>query len=77
LDKTLARKLNLLVGNKDLWEALLEHLQNLKNLDLQALVVATSEQEMFRLQGKVNSLVRLEQLHLQVKEALNRKTEEN
>jgi hypothetical protein len=30
---------------------------------------------MFRLQGRVNSLVRLEQLDLQVKEAINRKEE--
>jgi hypothetical protein len=44
-------------------------------LDLQALAVATSESEMFRLQGKVNSLVRLEQLPEQVKEAVNRKEE--
>ena len=51
------------------------HLKDLKTLDLQALVVATSEQEMFRLQGKMSSLVRLEQLDLQVKEAINRKEE--
>ena len=75
LDKTLARKLKILTNNKDLWEALLEHLHNLKTLDLQALVVATSEQEMFRYQGKINSLVRLEQLPEQVKEAVNRKEE--
>ena len=73
LDKQLARKLNLLVGNRELWEALKEHLSTLKNLELQALVVATSEQEMFRSQGKLNSLVRLEQLEGQVKEALSRK----
>jgi hypothetical protein len=30
---------------------------------------------MFRLQGKINSLVRLEQLPEQVKEAVNRKEE--
>jgi hypothetical protein len=36
-------------------------------------VVATSESEMFRSQGRVNSLVRLEQLDLQVREAINRK----
>jgi L-2-hydroxyglutarate oxidase LhgO len=75
LDKQLAKRLNLLVGNKELWEAFKEHLNNLKNLELQALVVATSESEMFRLQGKVSSLVRLEQLDLQVKEAINRKEE--
>jgi hypothetical protein len=37
--------------------------------------VATSEQEMFRCQGKIASLVRLEQLDLQVKEAITRKEE--
>jgi hypothetical protein len=73
LDKKLAKKLNLLVNNKDLWEALLEHLNNLKSLDLQALVVATSESEMLRLQGKMRSVVQLEQLKEQVQEALNRK----
>jgi RNase adaptor protein for sRNA GlmZ degradation len=73
LDKKLARKLNPLVNNKEIWEALLEHLNNLKNLDLQALVVATSELEMYRLQGKMRSVVQLEQLKEQVKEALNRK----
>ena len=73
LDKQLARKLNLLVGNRELCEALKEHLSNLKNLELQALVVATSEQEMFRSQGKLNSLVRLDQLEGHVKEALSRK----
>jgi hypothetical protein len=69
----LARKLNPIVNNPEVWEVLQEHLLNLKNLDLQALAVATSESEMFRLQGKVNSVVRLEQLPEQVKEALNRK----
>jgi hypothetical protein len=44
-------------------------------LELQALAVATSEQEMYRLQGRVSSLVRLEQLDKQVKEAINRKEE--
>jgi hypothetical protein len=74
LDKKIAMKLNPLVNHPQ-WEDLKEHLNNLKNLDLQALVVATSESEMFRLQGKVSSLVRLEQLPEQVKEALNRKDE--
>ena len=75
LDKQLALKLKALTGNQIIWEALLEHLHNLKTLELQALVVATSESEMFRLQGKINSLVRLEQLPEQVKEAINRKEE--
>jgi hypothetical protein len=75
LDKQLALKLKALVGNPIIWEAFKEHLNNLKTLELQALVMATSEQEMFRSQGRVNSLVRLEQLDLQVREAINRKEE--
>jgi hypothetical protein len=75
LDKQLALKLKALVGNQIIWEAFKEHLNNLKTLELQALVVATSESEMFRSQGRVNSLVRLEQLDLQVREAINRKEE--
>jgi hypothetical protein len=70
----MAMKLNPIV-NSPQWEDLKEHLKDLKALDLQALVVATSEQEMFRLQGKMSSLVRLEQLDLQVKEALTRRDE--
>jgi hypothetical protein len=61
------------VVNSPQWEDLKEYLNNLKNLELQALAVATSEQEMYRLQGRVSSLVRLEQLDKQVKEAINRK----
>jgi hypothetical protein len=38
-------------------------------------VVATSEQEMYRLQGKLSLLGKLEELDLQVKEAINRKEE--
>jgi hypothetical protein len=75
LDKQLALKLKALTGNQIIWEAFKEHLNNLKTLELQALVMATSEQEMFRSQGRVNSLVRLEQLDLQVREAINRKEE--
>jgi hypothetical protein len=61
--------------NSPQWADLKEYLNNLKNLELQALAVATSEQEMYRLQGRVSSLVRLEQLDKQVKEAINRKEE--
>ena len=75
LDKQLALKLKALTGNPVVWEPLLELLNNLKTLELQALVVATSESEMFRSQGRVNSLVRLEQLPEQVIEAINRKQE--
>jgi undecaprenyl pyrophosphate synthase len=52
-----------------------EHLSNLKNLALQELVVATSEQEMYRLQGKLRLVGMLEQLPSQVKEAIERKNE--
>ena len=72
LDKQLAAKLSPLVSNQELWEAFKQHLNNLKMLELQALAVATSEQEMYRKQGKVSSLVNLEQLKDQVKEAKQR-----
>ncbi len=72
LDKIMARKLNPLV-NSPQWEDLKEHLNNLKMLDLQAMVVAQSEQEMYRLQGRLRLLGLLEQLPEQVREALNRK----
>ena len=72
LDKTQAKKLAPLVHNPEVWDHLKDHLLALKNLELQALAVATSELEMFRSQGKVNLLVRLEQLPDEVKEALER-----
>ena len=72
LDKLQAKKLAPLVNSPQLWEALVEHLEGLKALELQVLAVATSELEMFRSQGKVNSLVRLERLKDDVKEALER-----
>ena len=72
LDKQLAAKLSPLVTNPDLWRAFKEHLNNLKSLELQALVVATSEQEMYRSQGRVSSLGNLEQLKDQIAEAKRR-----
>ena len=72
LDKQLAARLSPLVNNPELWEAFKQHLNNLKNLELQALVVATSEQEMFRKQGRVSSLGSLEQLKDQIAEAKKR-----
>ena len=72
LDKQLAARLSPLVSNRELWEALKEHLNNLKSLELQALVVATSEQEMYRSQGRVSSLGNLEQLKDQIAEAKRR-----
>ena len=72
LDKQQAKKLAPLVHNPQVWDHLKEYLEDLKNRELQALAVATSELEMFRSQGKVNLLVRLEQLPDEVKEALER-----
>jgi hypothetical protein len=74
LDKKQARTLVPLVKGKD-WEVLVDYLNHLKNLELQVLVVATSELEMFRCQGKINSLERLEQLGNEVDEAMNRQEE--
>jgi hypothetical protein len=72
LDKQMAAKLSPLTGNKELWEALKEHLNSLKNLELQALAVATSELELYRKQGRVSSLANLLQLKDQVREAKQR-----
>ena len=72
LDKEMAARLSPLTSNKELWEALKEHLSNLKTLELQGLAVATSELEMFRKQGKVASLGNLMQLKDQVLEAKQR-----
>ena len=72
LDKQMAARLSPLTSNKELWEALKEHLNNLKDLELQGLAVATLELEVFRKQGKVSSLVNLMQLKDQVGEAKQR-----
>ena len=72
LDKEMASRLGPLVNNPELWEALKEHLNNLRNLELQGLAVATSELEMYRKQGKVNSLGNLMQLKEQATEAKQR-----
>ena len=72
LDKQMAAKLSPLTSNRELWEALKEHLNNLKNLELQGLAVATSELELYRKQGKVSSLANLLQLKDQVREAKQR-----
>jgi hypothetical protein len=71
LDKQMAKRLNPMV-NSPQWEDFKEHLNNLKMLDLQAMVVATSEQEMYRLQGRLRLVGLLEQLPEQIKEAINR-----
>jgi hypothetical protein len=72
LDKQLARKLAPVVNNPDLWLPLKEHLSSLKNLELQVLAVATSELELYRSQGRLSSLAKLEGLKDSVKEAMER-----
>jgi hypothetical protein len=72
LDKQLAKRLSPLTNNKELWEAFKEHLNNLQSLELRVLVGATSEQEMFRSQGRINSLERLEKLKDEIKESKER-----
>ena len=74
LDKKQARNLVPLVKGKD-WEVLVDNLNYLKNLELQVLAVATSELELYRCQGKINLLERLEQLGNEVDEAMNRQEE--
>ena len=72
LDKQLAQKLSPLVNNPELWEALKVYLNHRKTLELQGLVVATSELEVFRKQGKVNSLDNL----LKLKDEVNQSRKE-
>ena len=72
LDKEMASRLGPLVNNPELWEALKEHLNNLRNLELQGLAVATSELELYRKQGKVSSLGNLINLKEQALEARQR-----
>ena len=72
LDKQLANRLTPLVNNPELWEPLKEHLNNLRMLELQALAVATSEQEMFRKQGRASSLANL----LTLKDQVNQRRKE-
>jgi hypothetical protein len=73
LDKQLAQKLSPLVNNPEMWEALKEFLAYQRNLELQGLVVATSELEVYRRQGKVSSLDNL----LKLKDSVNVARKEN
>jgi hypothetical protein len=73
LDKTLARKLAPVVKNPEVWEPLKEYLKALKTLELQVLVGATSELEVYRSQGRVSSLERLEQLKVNVEQIMESK----
>jgi hypothetical protein len=72
LDKQMAKRLSVLTSNKEVWEAFKEHLNNLRVLELRVLVTGTSEPELYRSQGKVSSLERLERLKDEVEEAKGR-----
>ena len=75
LDKQLASKLSPIVNNPELWEALKEYLKSQRMLELQALAVATLEQEMYRKQGRASSLANLltlkDQVNQTIKESKN------
>jgi hypothetical protein len=51
-NKEQARKVAPLVNNPQVWDPTVEYLKELQSLTLRGLVMAQSEQEMFRLQGK-------------------------
>ena len=76
MDKSQAKKLLPLINNLEAWEALKQHLKYQQNLELRVLVGATSELELYRSQGRMNSLERLEQLKDNVKVTLESKDEE-
>jgi uncharacterized protein involved in exopolysaccharide biosynthesis len=59
-------KLKTLISNKLTWQILKEYLQEQIQLTQQELEVATSEQELFRNQGKLHSLRRLLSLEQQL-----------
>jgi hypothetical protein len=63
------------VNNPEVWEPLKEYLQKAKTLEQQVLAVATSELELFRSQGRLSSLVKLEQLKESVKAEMERKND--
>ena len=72
LDKEMAGRLMPLVNNPELWGALKEHLNNLRNSELQGLAVETSELGLYRRQGKANLLANLMNLKEQAIEARQR-----
>ena len=75
MDKLQAKKLLPLVNNKEVWESLKEYLNSRKTLEQQVLAGATSELELFRSQGRLSSLVHLEQLKDNVMVVLKEKDE--
>jgi len=68
------RKLQALINNKVAWDLLQEYLQEQIQQTQQELEVATSEQEMFRSQGKLISLRRLVCLQDQFRTSKDNKT---
>jgi len=76
LNKQQAKKLVPLVNNPQAWEALQDHLNHQKNLIVQGLVVATSEQELFLNRGKWALVEMLDKLRDEVKVTLESKEEE-
>ena len=62
-----AKKLLPLVNNPETWEPLKEHLQQLGQMMQRQLVVAESELEMRRLQGKLALLETLQNLKVSAK----------
>ena len=75
MDKLQAKKLLPLVNNKEVWESLKEYLNSRKTLEQQVLAGATSELELFRSQGRLSSLVHLEQLKDNIMVVLKEKDE--
>jgi hypothetical protein len=69
LDNKLKLKLRQVVNHPDQWEALTEYLNQVRTLELQGLVTATSELEVYRKQGKVSLVDNL----LRLKEYVNSK----
>ena len=75
LNKQQAKKLTPLVNNPQAYQALKDHLKDQKELILQGLVVAQSEQELFLYRGKWALVEHLDKLKEEVKVTLERKEE--
>ena len=71
LNKQQAQKVSLLVQNPQAGEGLISYLADLHQVTLRGLVTATSEREMFQLQGKMvllETLLNLKDNHRKVVE---------
>jgi hypothetical protein len=73
LNKKQASKLSPLLGNREAWESLEEHLREQIQMTLRALVAAQSELEVFRLQGKITSLEQIKGLKADFNAAIDAK----